>query len=60
MIDVAKEFKGHADIVHSPDDGGFYADLLWDRKADCPIFDTPADAMTWAREHGAIHFHSNL
>lgn len=59
MIDASVEFKGHADIVYSPDDGGYYADLLWDRNADCPIFDTDAQARQWAAKQGAVHFHIN-
>jgi hypothetical protein len=55
-----------ADIVHSPDDGGFYA-RMFERNAkgeiydafddadenDSPIFDSKPEAEAWARQHGA-------
>jgi len=54
-----KAFKGHADLVYSPDDGGYYADLLWKKKIDCPIFNSQQEAKSWAEKHGATHFHIN-
>jgi hypothetical protein len=48
----AHELEGCYDIVYSPDDGGYYADLLWNRKASCPIYPTRAKADAWARKRG--------
>ena len=41
------------DIVYSPDDGGFYARLLWKRRGDTsPIYKTRAGALAWAIKKG--------
>lgn len=55
-------FSRGADIVHSPDDGGWWVQL-WQQDPegniteiavpDSPIFSTAAKAEAWARKHGA-------
>jgi hypothetical protein len=53
--DIRDPENGYFDVCYSPDDGGWYADLLFDSFADCPIFDTAAEAEYWARQHGGKH-----
>ena len=50
--DVRNPDNGYFDIVYSPDDGGWYADLLFSRTVDCPIYDSRAEAEEWARHNG--------
>ena len=55
-------FARGADIVHSPDDGGWWVQL-WERALDgkitektipdSPIFPTAAKAEAWARKQGS-------
>lgn len=58
---MAGKIKG-ADIVYSPDDGGWYATLfegtpnksdLVHLPDDCPIMGSMAEVETWARQRGA-------
>ena len=54
----------HADLIYSPDDGGYYA-TLWDLDGDdvtqidrdCPIYLTVNKAADWARRMGATVLH---
>ncbi len=50
--DVRDPANGYFDICYSPDDGGWYADLMFDARADCPTCDTSAEAEQWALHHG--------
>ena len=50
--DVANPANGCFDVVYSPDEYGWYADLLFDYRVDCPIFDRSDEAEQWARRHG--------
>jgi hypothetical protein len=52
MMSETMDFAGWYDIVYSPDDGGYYADLLWDRDVDSPIYSSPAKAEAWAKKKG--------
>lgn len=52
MLPIEREMIGYFDIVYSPDDGGFYADMIWDNTIDCPIFDSEKKAESWARRNG--------
>ena len=46
------DLTGCYDVVYSPDDGGWYADLLWDRKITSPTFSTQTKANAWALKKG--------
>ena len=50
--DIRDRRNGYFDVCYSPDDGGWYADLLFDSHADCPIFDRSDEAEQWALHHG--------
>lgn len=50
--DMASPENGYFDIVHSPDDGGWYADLLFNKHTDPPIFDSDLKAIGWAARNG--------
>ena len=59
-MDLAEpvELQGHFHITYSPDDGGYYASLWWDRELDCPIFSTKQKALNWARKRGGVTDHT--
>jgi hypothetical protein len=50
--EVSDPANGYFDVVYSPDDFGWYADLLFDSFADCPIFDRSDLAEKWALHNG--------
>ena len=50
------DLTGCYDLVYSPDDGGWYADLLWKRRINCPIYPSRAKADAWAQKHGGTRF----
>lgn len=52
QYDVQAPENGCFDVCYSPDDGGWYADLLFDRARDCPIFEQSDQAERWARRNG--------
>lgn len=49
--------KGHYELVYSPDDGGWYAELWWNQKQS-PVYKSKAMARNWAIESGGEHDHS--
>lgn len=58
------EFSGFADITYSPDDEasagkGWYAQTInkdGSYAEESDLFETQAQAMKWARDHGATRF----
>jgi len=52
-----QEFKGHFEIVYSPDDGGYYADMWEDPDIDSPICPTAWEAKEWALKNGGMVEH---
>ena len=51
-MDICDPRNGYFDVCYSPDDGGWYADLIFDPRCDCPLFDKSDEAAQWALRHG--------
>ena len=50
------ELTGHYDVVYSPDDGGWYAQLWWNEEIS-PIYSKQRDAIAWGQENGGRYLH---
>ena len=54
--DIRDPRNGYFDVCYSPDDGGWYADLLFTVVfRETPIFDSSDQAEQWARHNGGKH-----